>query len=134
MLALYNLIQWFSVCGLRSPSGPQDLFRGFLRPKTFHHNTKASYAFFHCVHICIHSLTAMIGKTAVTFTRMKAVTTNVANSPLIFLHHHGHTVTHTLFPTWYPDETIKSLLLLKLYWACLLKYIILWIHEIWCTH
>lgn len=59
----------------------------------------------------------MIGKTAVTVARIKAVATNVANSH-IFLHHahkvtHIHTHTHTQFHSWYPDEALKIINFIK---------------------
>ena len=73
----------------------KDIFKGFVTSKTFH-NTKISFALFHCVNICIYSLRAMMGKNAVTLARIKAVATNVTNSHFIVLHHaHSYTHTHT---------------------------------------
>lgn len=43
---------------------------------------------FHCVNTCIDGAKEMVGRTAVTFTQIKAVAPNRTSSPCI-LHHHA---------------------------------------------
>lgn len=74
----FTLVQWFSIWSMRPLSNPGEAFITII--------IILRHYLFHCVNTCIDGAKEMVGRTAVTFTQIKAVAPNRTSSPCI-LHH-----------------------------------------------